>query len=210
MRAIRSVILAAAFIAASPVAASPVAASPVAASATVGAPAPGFVATDSNGKAVRLADLKGKTVVLEWTNSGCPFVRAHYDSGNMQATQARARAAGAVWLTVNSGAPGKQGHVDGAGANAEVATGKAQPTAYLLDAKGELGRRYGAKTTPHIFVIDAAGRLAYQGAINDRPTAEPADAMAGTNYALAAVSAVKAGKAPDPATTKPYGCSVKY
>lgn len=185
-------------------------AAPAAANAVVGAPAPGFTATDSNGKTHRLADFKGKPVVLEWTNSGCPFVRAHYDSGNMQRTQAAARAAGAVWLTINSGAPGKQGHVDAAGANAEVVAGKATPTAYLLDTGGTIGRAYGAKTTPQIYVIDAAGKLAYAGAINDRPTADQAAARAGTNHALAAVSAVKAGKAPTPATTKPYGCSVKY
>jgi hypothetical protein len=137
-------------------------------------------------------------------------VRAHYDSGAMQATQAAARKAGAVWLTVNSGAPDKQGHVDAAGANAEITREKAQPTAYLLDAGGSLGRLYGAKTTPHIFVIDAKGTLVYAGAINDRPTADQADAKAGTNYALAAVSAAKAGKAPAVATSKPYGCSVKY
>jgi len=180
------------------------------ASAIVGQPAPGFTATDSNGKVHRLADFKGKPVVLEWTNPGCPFVRAHYDSGNMPASQSAARSQGAVWLTVNSSAAGKQGSMDGAGANAQVARDKAAPSAYLLDAKGDIGKLYGAKTTPHIFVIDAAGKLAYEGAINDRPTAEIADARAGTNYALAAVDAVKAGKSPSPATTKPYGCSVKY
>jgi peroxiredoxin len=185
-------------------------AAPAAASAVVGSKAPDFTATDSNGKTLRLGDFAGKPVILEWTNAGCPFVRAHYDSGNMQATQAAARKAGAVWLTINSGAPGKQGHVDAAGANAEMAGGKAQPNAYLLDAKGSIGRIYGARTTPHIFVIDRGGTLAYAGAINDRPTADQADARAGTNHALAALKAVNAGKAPDPATTKPYGCSVKY
>jgi peroxiredoxin len=185
-------------------------ATPALASAIVGSKAPDFTATDSDGKQVSLRDFAGKPMILEWTNAGCPFVRAHYDSGNMQATQAAARKAGAVWLTINSGAPGKQGHVDAAAANAEVAAGKARPTAYLLDAKGDIGRLYGAKTTPHIFVIDRSGTLAYAGAINDRPTAEQADARAGTNHALAALQAVNAGKQPDPATTKPYGCSVKY
>ncbi|WP_426165262.1 redoxin domain-containing protein [Sandarakinorhabdus sp. DWP1-3-1] len=183
---------------------------PALADIRVGALAPAFTATAADGKTVRLADLKGKTVVLEWTNAGCPFVRAHYDSGNMQATQAAARKAGAVWLTINSGAPGKQGHVDGAGARAQLAADQAAPTAYLLDAAGTIGAAYGARTTPHIYVISPAGTLAYAGAINDRPTADQGDARTGTNYALAAVKAVAAGKAPDPATTKPYGCSVKY
>jgi peroxiredoxin len=186
------------------------AAVPALAAATVGTPAPAFTVTASNGKPVSLSDYRGKVVVLEWTNSGCPFVRAHYDSGAMQAAQAAARQQGVVWLTINSGAPGKQGHVDAAGANAEMAREKAQPSAYLLDAGGDLGRLYGAKTTPHIFVIDGKGMLVYAGAINDRPTAEQADAKAGNNYALAAATAALAGKAPAVAISKPYGCSVKY
>lgn len=185
-------------------------AAPALADARIGAPAPAFTARDADGKPVKLGDYAGKTVVLEWTNAGCPYVRAHYDSGNMQATQAAAQKAGAVWLTINSGAPGKQGHVDGAGAKAQLARDKAAPTAYLLDADGTIGTAYGARTTPHIFVIDPAGKLAYTGAINDRPTAEQGDARAGTNHATAAVAAVQAGKVPDPAQTKPYGCSVKY
>ncbi len=185
-------------------------ATPALGAASVGAPAPAFTATDSNGRAVRLADYKGRIVVLEWTNPGCPFVRAHYDSGNMQATQARARAMGAVWLTVNSGAPGKQGHMDGAGANAQQARDKAAATAYLLDPKGSLGKLYGARTTPHLFVIAPDGKLAYAGAIDDRPTADPGDAKLADNHALAALTAVKAGRAPQPAYTQAYGCSVKY
>ncbi len=182
---------------------------PVAA-ATVGQPAPAFTATDSNGKVHKLSDFRGKTVVLEWTNAGCPFVQKHYGAGNMQATQAAATKAGAVWLTVNSGAPGKQGHVDGAAANAEIAKGKARPTAYLLDPAGTIGRAYDAKTTPHIFVIDAKGTLAYQGAIDDKPTADPADIKGAKNLVLAALSDVRAGKPVAVATSKPYGCSVKY
>ncbi|GGI90099.1 thioredoxin family protein [Polymorphobacter multimanifer] len=176
----------------------------------VGQPAPAFTALDANGKPVSLTDFKGKTVVLEWTNPGCPFVRGHYDSGNMQATQAKAKAEGAVWLTINSGAPGKQGHMTGTQARAQLATDKSAPAHYLLDPRGTVGTLYAAKTTPHIYVITPEGRLAYNGAINDRPTAEKDDALAGTNYALAALTAVKAGKAPSPAVTKPYGCSVKY
>lgn len=176
----------------------------------IGQAAPAFTAMDVSGKPVTLSDFKGKTVVLEWTNPGCPFVRAHYDSGNMQATQAKAKADGVVWLTINSGAPGKQGHMNSTQAKAQLATDKSAPSHYLLDARGTVGTMYAAKTTPQIFVIKPDGILAYDGAINDRPTAEQDDARAGTNYALAAVSAVKAGKAPTPAVTKPYGCSVKY
>jgi hypothetical protein len=185
-------------------------AAPAAAQPVVGQPAPEFTATDHRGAAVRLSALRGRTVVLEWTNSGCPFVRAHYDSGTMQRLQADARARGVVWLSVNSGAPGKQGHVDGAGAAAEIARGKASPSHYLLDAKGDLGRLYGARTTPHMFVIGPDGRLAYMGAIDDRPTADPDDAKAATPHARNAIDAVLAGRAPVPASTRPYGCSVKY
>jgi peroxiredoxin len=185
-------------------------ASVASAAPVIGQPAPAFTAIDVYGKPVTLSDFKGKTVVLEWTNPGCPFVRGHYDSGNMQATQAKARAEGAVWLTINSGAPGKQGHMNGRQAKAQLATDTSAPSHYLLDPRGTVGTLYAAKTTPHIYVITPEGQLAYNGAINDRPTAEKSDALAGTNYALAAVSALKAGKAPTPAVTKPYGCSVKY
>jgi hypothetical protein len=176
----------------------------------IGEAAPAFTTLDTSGKPVSLADFRGKTVVLEWTNPGCPFVRAHYDSGNMQKTQAQAIEEGVVWLTINSGAPGKQGHMNAREAQAQLATDRSAPSHYLLDPRGTVGTLYAAKTTPQIYVITPEGRLAYNGAINDRPTAEKEDALAGTNYALAAVSAVKSGKAPSPATTKPYGCSVKY
>lgn len=185
-------------------------AAPAAAQPVVGQPAPDFTATDHQGQSVQLSRFRGRTVVLEWTNSGCPFVRAHYDSGTMQRLQADARAKGVVWLSVNSGAPGKQGHVDGPGAAAEIASGKASPSHYLLDARGTLGRLYGARTTPHMFVIAPDGRLAYMGAIDDRPTADPDDAKAATPHARNAISAVLAGRAPMPAMTKAYGCSVKY
>ena len=184
-------------------------AAPAFAEALVGQPAPAFTATDSNGKVHRLADFRGKTVVLEWTNSGCPFVKKHY-AGNMQATQAAAAKAGVVWLTVNSGAPGKQGHVDGPAANAEVKAAGAKPTAYLLDAGGALGRSYGAKTTPHLFVIDGTGKTVYAGAIDDKPTADVADLKTANNLVLAAIGQVKAGQPVTIATSKPYGCSVKY
>lgn len=176
----------------------------------IGEAAPAFTIMNVDGKPVTLSDFKGKPVILEWTNPGCPFVRGHYDSGNMQATQAKAISQGAVWLTINSGAPGKQGHMSGTQAKARMTQDNTSPSHYLLDPKGMVGTLYAAKTTPHIYVITPEGRLAYNGAINDRPTAEKEDALAGQNYALAALAAVKAGKAPTPATTKPYGCSVKY
>lgn len=183
---------------------------PVLAAATIGQPAPPFSATDSNGKTVTLSGLRGRPVVLEWTNSGCPFVQKHYGSGNMQRTQATARKAGAVWLTVNSGAAGKQGHVDGAAANAGMRAAGATPTAYLLDGSGAIGKAYGAKTTPHLFLIDAKGILVYAGAIDDKPTANPADIKSARNHVLAALADVKAGKPVAVPTSKPYGCSVKY
>lgn len=195
----RSFILAAALIAA-----------PALATAEVGKPAPAFAAIDSNGKSHKLSDFRGTPVVLEWTNADCPFVKKHYGSGNMQATQAKARAMGAVWLTVNSGAPGKQGNVDGAAANRIVQTASAKPTAYLLDPTGAIGKAYDARTTPHIFVIDAKGTLVYAGAIDDKPTANPDDVKDAQNYALAALADVEAGRAVRTPTSKPYGCSVKY
>ncbi|OYQ24772.1 thioredoxin family protein [Sandarakinorhabdus cyanobacteriorum] len=185
-------------------------AAPAIAQPVNGLPAPDFTATDANGKRVSLSDFRGKTVVQEWTNSGCPFVRAHYDSGTMQARQREARGLGVVWLSINSGAPGKQGHVDGPGARAEIAANQAAPTHYLLDGDGRIGRLYAAKTTPHMFVIRSDGTLAYQGGIDDKPTAIEADARTATPWALNAVKAVLAGKPPTPAVTRPYGCSIKY
>ena len=176
----------------------------------VGKPAPNFKLADANGKPVSLSDFRGKTVVLEWNNPGCPFVKKHYGSGNMQNTQAAAKAAGAVWLSINSGAPGQQGHMNGAEAKAFVASAKAQPSAYLLDPKGVVGKAYDAKTTPHMYVIDAKGTLVYAGGIDDKPTANPADINSARNHVLAAVSELKAGKAVSVPTSRPYGCSVKY
>ncbi|MFZ4381957.1 MAG: redoxin domain-containing protein [Sandarakinorhabdus sp.] len=185
-------------------------AAPTLAAPINGVAAPDFTARDADGRQVKLSDFRGKTVVLEWTNSGCPFVRAHYDSGTMQQRQREARAAGVVWLSVNSGAPGKQGHVTGPGAKAEIATNKATPAHYLLDPAGTVGKLYDAKTTPHMFVIRPDGVLAYQGAIDDKPTAIEADARTATPWAKNAITAVLAGRAPTPAITRPYGCSVKY
>lgn len=185
-------------------------AAPASAAPVVGQPAPNFKLNDANGGVVTLSDFKGKPVVLEWNNPGCPFVQKHYGSGNMQKTQAAAKAAGAVWLSINSGGPGEQGHMNGAEAKAFVASAKAQPAAYLLDPKGVVGKGYDAKTTPHMYVIDAKGTLVYAGGIDDKPTADPADINGARNHVLAALSELKAGKAVSVATSRPYGCNVKY
>ncbi len=185
-------------------------AAPAIAQPQVGKPAPEFTATDSNGKSHKLSDFKGKTVVLEWTNPDCPFVQKHYTSGNMQALQADATKDGIVWLSINSGAPGKQGHMDGAGANRSVAATKARQTAYLLDANGQVGKLYSARTTPHMFVIDPKGTLAYMGGIDSNSSADPATIKTSTNYVKAALADLKAGKPVKTATSQPYGCSVKY
>ena len=183
---------------------------PAAAQQATGAAAGNFRLTAANGKPVTLSDFRGRTVVLEWNNPGCPYVQKHYDSGNMQRTQAAARRDGAVWLTVNSGAPGKQGYMTGAEARAFVEKAKAQPTAYLLDPEGKVGRGYAAKTTPHLYVIDGRGVLRYQGGIDDKPTADKADIAGARNHVLAALGELKAGKPVSVAETRPYGCSVKY
>lgn len=176
----------------------------------IGAAAPEFTATDSNGKTYKLSDFRGKTVVLEWTNHDCPFVRKHYESGNMQGLQKQAAGDGTVWLSVVSSAPGLQGHVDGAKANALTRDRDAAPTAVLLDPAGEIGRAYGARATPHMFVITPEGKLAYKGAIDDKPSANPADIPRSKNYVSTALGALAKGTAIDPAATRAYGCSVKY
>lgn len=185
-------------------------AAPAVAAPQIGAPAPTFTARDSNGKVVSLAQFRGKTVVLEWNNPGCPFVKKHYESANMQKTQRAALAQGAVWLTVNSGAPGKQGHMDGAAANAMVKTAGAAPTAYILDPTGAVGKAYAASTTPHMYIIDGRGILTYKGGIDDKPTANRADIAGARNHVLAALADMKAGRKVAMADTRSYGCSVKY
>ena len=183
---------------------------PAIAGPQVGSQAPDFRLADANGQAVTLGQFKGKVVVLEWNNPGCPYVKKHYESGNMQKTQAAAKRDGVVWLSINSGAPGKQGHMSGAQAKAFVAAQKAQPTAYLLDPQGVAGKRYGAVTTPHMYIVDRAGKLVYAGGIDDKATANQADVAAARNHVLAALGELKAGKAVSVATSRPYGCTVKY
>lgn len=185
-------------------------AAPAAAVPVVGQPAPNFRLADTDGKPVTLSDFRGKTVVLEWSNPDCPFVKKHYGSGNMQKAQAAAATDGVVWLTINSSAAGKQGHLNGAEAKSFVASAKARPTAYLLDPRGVVGKVYDAKTTPHMFIINKAGTLVYAGGIDDKPTPNPADVNGARNHVLAALTELKAGKAVSVKTSRPYGCSVKY
>jgi hypothetical protein len=177
---------------------------------TVGQPAPAFTLTDSNGAPRNLADYKGKAVVLEWNNPGCPFVHKHYASGNIPRQQAQATAAGVVWLTINSGAAGKQGHLDGVAANAFVAQYHAAPSAYLLDGDGAVGRLYAAKTTPHLFVIDSAGVLRYMGGIDSIASTDIDDIAKATQYVPQALGEIAAGKPVSVPVSQPYGCSVKY
>ena len=176
----------------------------------VGQPAPDFTLPDANGKQVSLAGFRGRTVVLEWNNPECPFTRKHYDSGNMQRAQAAATKDGVVWLSINSSAAGNQGHMDAAEARETVAESGARPSHYLLDPGGSVGRLYGARTTPHMYVIDPKGNLAYAGAIDDKPTADVADVEGARNHVLAALSELKAGRAVSVSTSRPYGCNVKY
>lgn len=183
---------------------------PAAAGPIVGKAAPGFTLTDAHGKTHSLSDFAGKTVVLEWFNPECPFVKKHYGAGNMQQQQADARDAGVVWLTVSSSAAGKQGHLDGAAAQAITAKWNAAATALLLDHDGSVGRAYGARTTPHMYVIDGAGVLRYNGAIDSNPSADPADIPLSKQYVVAALDALAKGAVVDPALSQPYGCSVKY
>jgi peroxiredoxin len=183
---------------------------PAFAAVRVGESAPGFTATDSYGHQRNLAEYKGKYVVLEWHNQGCPYTKKHYDSGNMQALQKLWTGKGVVWFTVISSAPGEQGYVTAAQENDYVKRIGAAPTAVLLDPKGDLGHLYGAKTTPHMFVIDPQGKLIYDGAIDDRPTSEQSDIAGAANYVTAALEESMAGKAVALPTSRPYGCSVKY
>jgi peroxiredoxin len=185
-------------------------AAPASAAAVVGKPAPNFTLPDVNGKRVSLSAFRGKTVVIEWNNPDCPFVKKHYGSGNMQKTQAAAAKDGVVWLSINSSAPGNQGHMNAAQAKAYVAKAGARPTAYLLDPDGVVGKAYDAKTTPHMFVVNKAGTVVYAGGIDDKPTPNPADIKGARNHVLAALSEVKGGKAVSVATSRPYGCAVKY
>jgi peroxiredoxin len=182
----------------------------VARAARVGERAPEFTATDTNGQTHKLADYQGKFVVLEWTNRGCPYTQKQYNSGNMQRLQREWTSKGVVWLTVISSAPGKQGYVTAPAENAYVKQVNASPTAVLLDPTGVLGHLYDAKTTPHMFIINPQGVLIYNGAIDDKPTTDLADVNGAKNYVSLALEEAMAGKPVSIATSRPYGCSVKY
>jgi peroxiredoxin len=178
--------------------------------ATVGQPAPAFTITDTAGKTVNLSDFKGKTVVLEWVNPDCPFVQKHYSSANMQGTQKDASSKNVVWLAVNSTARDHQDFKTPAAMAQWMQTQKASATTTLMDPDGKVGKAYGARTTPHMYVVDPAGTLVYAGGIDSKPSANPADIPGATNYVKAALAEMAAGKPISNANTKPYGCSVKY
>jgi len=175
-----------------------------------GSPAPDFTAHDTHGQTHSLAQYKGKYVVLEWHNRECPYTLKHYKSGNMQRLQKEWTSRGVVWFTVISSAPGRQGYMTAEQENAYVEKAGASPTAVLLDPTGQLGHLYGAKTTPHMFIINPQGVLIYDGAIDDQPTTDPADIAAAHNYVSAALQEAMAGKPVSAPATRPYGCSVKY
>jgi peroxiredoxin len=178
--------------------------------AKVGEAAPDFTAGDSNGQSQKLSSYRGKFVVLEWHNQGCPYTRKHYETGNMQKLQKEWTGKGVVWLTVISSAPGKQGYVTASEENDYLRRSNSSPTAVLLDPKGDLGRLYGAKTTPHMYIIDPHGTLIYNGAIDDRPTADQSDVAGARNFVSQALQEATAGKPVSTASTTPYGCTVKY
>jgi peroxiredoxin len=180
------------------------------AASELGKPAPAFSATDSNGKAWSLAKLTGKVVVLETTNRDCPYVGKHYRAGNMQAQQREAAARGVIWLTVAASAPGEQGFVTAAEANDTVKRNDAAPAAVLLDPQSKIARAYGATVTPHLYVIDAAGTLVYRGGIDSIPSSNVDDIPMARQYVRAALDEVLAGKPVSDASTRPYGCTLKY
>lgn len=177
---------------------------------TSGEAAPDFKLKSASGKDVTLSEYKGKIVVLEWLNHGCPFVRKHYDSNNMQSLQKKYTGQNVIWLSVISSAEGKQGYVDAAGAINDKAKNKSSATDILLDPKGDVGKLYGAKTTPHMFVVDKAGLLAYQGAIDSTPDTNVDSVSAAKNYVATALNEIMAGKKVTQPATQSYGCGVKY
>jgi peroxiredoxin len=182
----------------------------VLAASDLGKPAPAFSTTDSTGKSWSLAELRGKVVVLETTNRDCPYVGKHYRAGNMQAQQREAAAKGVVWLTVASSAPGEQGYVTAAEANDTVKRNNATPAAVLLDPQSRIARAYGATVTPHMYVIDASGVLVYKGGIDSIPSASTSDIAKAKQYVRVALDEVLSGKPVSEASTRPYGCSLKY
>ena len=180
------------------------------AAVTAGQPAPAFSATDVNGKTVSLADFKGKYVVLEWNNPNCPFVIKHYSSGNMQALQKRFGADNVAWLAVNSTAETHSDYMASDKLAAWFKQHNSAPTAVLMDTKGDVGRAFGAKVTPHMYVVDPKGNVIYAGAIDDKRSANPADVKSATNYVVAALTDARSGKPVATAASNAYGCTIKY
>src|SRR6266851_1177780 len=176
----------------------------------VGSAAPDFSLQDANGKAHSLSDYKGKYVVLEWFNPECPFVKKHYGSANMQKLQQNFTSKGVTWLTIDSAAPGKEGNLTPEQANKTAAKWNVHSTALLLDPEGKAGRAYGAKNTPHMFVINPEGKVIYEGAIDNKPTPYPEDIPQATNYVKVALDESMAGKPVSTPSSRPYGCSIKY
>jgi peroxiredoxin len=172
--------------------------------------APDFTLTDSNGDTHSLSDFAGKTIVLEWINYGCPFVVKHYDSDNMQNLQKKHTENGVVWLAICSSAEGKQGHMKPEEINKKSSEMKAGYTAYLIDESGEVGKMYGAKVTPHMYIIDSSGNLVYAGGIDDKASTDQSDIEGAVNYVDKALKELLNGRNVTTQTSKPYGCSVKY
>jgi len=183
---------------------------PVLSAAKVGEAAPEFTGTASNGKTFHLSDYRGKFVVLEWHNNGCPFVGKQYNSGNMQRLQKQWTGQGVTWFTILSSAPGQQGYATATAENDYLAKMQAAPTAALLDPAGVIGHLYGAKTSPQMVVINPQGVVIYDGAIDNKPTTDLSDIPGATNYVSLALAQAMAGKPVETPATRPYGCSVKY
>lgn len=198
------------FVAATTLAAAVLAVPAIAAGPDLGKPAPDFAAADTTGKTVTLADFKGKLVILEWSNHQCPYVRKHYGAGNMQKTQEAARALGVTWITIISSAPGEQGHVNAAEANKLTTERSAKPHHVVLDPKGQIGRLYSARVTPHMFIIGADGKLLYKGAIDSIRSSRQSDIANAKNYVTAALGEIKAGKPIADTDTVAYGCTIHY
>jgi hypothetical protein len=183
---------------------------PAAAQALIGAPAPAFTLTDSNGRTLSLADFKGKAVVLEWTSHECPYVGKHYRGNNMQTLQKKWTGQGVVWLSVISSAPGQPGYISPEQANKLTADRGAAPTAVLFDPTGKVGHAYGARTTPHMYVINGEGALVYKGGIDDQPTARLQDLKSARNFVDQALSEISQGTPVSVTASRAYGCSIKY
>jgi peroxiredoxin len=177
---------------------------------STGQPAPDFTLKDATGKPVKLSDFRGKYVVLEWTNPGCPYVRKHYNSGNMPGTQQEATAKGVVWLSINSTEKSSFDYLEPAKLVAWQNERKAKPTAMLMDEEGTVGKLYGARTTPHMYIVDPQGKLAYAGGIDSIASSDADDIKKAVNYVKQGLNEALAGKPISNATTRAYGCSIKY